>query len=386
MFSPIGAAFILGLSLWPVAALNAWPGFRRARDESYQAARLYASPLRAFFKIALPRCAGEIAAGAALVFLLASNDFAVSSLLLVHTLPVEVHDQAALGKNAAAAWASLPLVILAAAICAIAFARTQRARAGASIPCEASPGKFASAAMYAGFALGFALPMLACLRGVLISGKALSASFDAGAGSLILSARLAAAAVLIACTLALARLMCWPEQRASALNAAGVFLLAIPGTFLAVALLTRQISATNAWPGFQVPLAWMALGFALRFLYVPLRLVGEALGGMDPQLFESAALLGHGRFSRAASVALPLAQGHLAAAAALVFALALGEVPLAATLAPPGAAPATIWLFNQQHMGYDESVFALSLLLGATTAGTVAFGAWAASRCTQPAA
>ena len=111
---------------------------------------------------------------------------------------------------------------------------------------------------------------------------------------------------------------------------------------------------------------------------IPLRLADEAISGISPALHESAQLLGHDRFSRAMGVTLPLSLGHLAAAAALVFALALGEVPIASVLAPPGAVPATIWLFGQQHMGYDESVFALSLLLGAATAGTVAAGAVAA--------
>jgi ABC-type Fe3+ transport system permease subunit len=55
--------------------------------------------------------------------------------------------------------------------------------------------------------------------------------------------------------------------------------------------------------------------------------------------------------------------------------LVLGEVSITATLASPGAEPATLWLFNQQHMGYDESVFALSLLLGLVSAGAVALGA-----------
>ena len=387
LFSPVGAALVLGLSLWPVVALNVWPAFLRARDVAYEAARLHASPARAFFRGALPRCTGEIVAGVALVFLLASNDFAVSSLLLVHTLPVEVHDQAALGKNAAAAWASLPLVLLAAALCAVTMRRsTHSGRHTHTHSMRSSglrAGKMSSGILYAGVAFGFAVPMLACLYGVLASGKPLSVSFDAGAESLGLSARLAAAAVLVACGFAVVRLLTWPEVRAAPLNVASVFLLAIPGSFLGVSLLVLQIEATNLTPELRLPLVWMALGFALRFLNVPIRLIDEALAGIDPALLESAALLGHGRFSRATTVVLPLSLGHLAAAAALVFALALGEVPIAAILAPPGAVPATIWLFGQQHMGYDESVFALSLLLGATTAGTIALGALMAKRAAR---
>jgi putative spermidine/putrescine transport system permease protein len=230
-----------------------------------------------------------------------------------------------------------------------------------------------------GVALGFAVPMLACLSGVLRSAKPLSASFDAGAGSLVLSARLAAAAVVLGSLAALARIVFWPDRPARAFNAAALLLLAIPGGFLAAALLTLQVK-TQAAAVVNPSLAWLALGFALRFLFVPLLLAEGAIASQDPALLENAAALGQAPLARAFSVTVPLALGHLAAAAALVFTLAMGEVAIAATLAPPGAVPATIWLFNQQHMGYDESVFALSALLGGVTAATVALGAWAASR------
>lgn len=391
LFSSLGAAFVLGLSLWPVIALHAWPGFRRARDESYDCARLSASPARAFFRTVLPRCKGHLAAGLALVFVLASSDFGVCSLLLVKTLPVEVHDQTALGRHAAAAWAALPLVLLALGFSALLLKMRGKEPAFASPPPNAAgtarASRFCSWIWVGGALLGFAVPMIACLRGVLSSGKPLSFAFDAGAESLLLSARLAAAAVLLGCAAGVARLVCWPDRRADALNFAGVLVLAVPGAFVAASLFTIQINAQHAAAsGFgkllNQPLAWLACGFALRFLYVPLRLTEEAAASIPPALLESAAVLGQNSFRRAVSVALPLSLGHLAAAAALIFTLTLGEVAIAATLAPPGAVPATIWLFNQQHMGYDESVFALSLLLGAVSAVAIGIGAlgakWAA--------
>jgi ABC-type Fe3+ transport system permease subunit len=92
---------------------------------------------------------------------------------------------------------------------------------------------------------------------------------------------------------------------------------------------------------------------------------------LDPDLLDAAALSGHSRLSRAGSIALPLVLPHLIAATGLVFILALGDVCMAARLAPPGIQPTTLWLFNQQHMGYDESVFGLSLLLGLVAMGTL---------------
>ena len=123
LFSPIGAALVLGFALWPIVALHAWPAFVRTRNEAFAAACLSASPARVFFRVVLPDCRRHIAAGAALVFVLSASDFPAASLLLVKTLAVEAHDQVALGRNAAAAWISFPLLVCA-ALLAFLIART----------------------------------------------------------------------------------------------------------------------------------------------------------------------------------------------------------------------------------------------------------------------
>jgi ABC-type Fe3+ transport system permease subunit len=167
-------------------------------------------------------------------------------------------------------------------------------------------------------------------------------------------------------------------MRAKALNGAALFLLAVPGSFLAAAFLALQVrlqAAANAVYAEQLaaalPLAILAVSYVARFVYVPLRLVEEGLAALDPEMFDAAALAGHGRLSRAAAVAVPLVASHIAAGAALVFVLVLGDIAIADKLAPPGTVPATVWLFQQQHLGYDEAVFGLSLLLGAVVAAAL---------------
>ena len=381
LFSPVGAALVLGFALWPIVALHAWPAFVRTRNEAFAAASLSASPARVFFRVVLPDCRRHIAAGAALVFILCASDFPAASLLLIKTLAVEAHDQVALGRNAAAAWISFPLIVCAALLAFfIAHSGKRDACSGhsrAEVHRKTKCGCFSKAIFYAGVALGFLLPMLLCLRGVLNSGRLPSLAFQAGAGALVLSLRLAAAAALFTGLLALARLLAWPAERTSALNLSALVLLVIPGAVLAAGMLNIQIRGVYFLTAPPFTPSWLALAFALRFCYVPLRFVEEGLRGLDPELLDNAALLGQTRLASAFSIALPLTSGHFAAAAALVFVLALGEVPLAAVLAPPGFAPATIWLFNQQHMGYDEGVFALSLLLGLAAGAAVFIGSFA---------
>jgi len=381
LFSSLGAAFVLGLGLWPVVALEMWPAFKRTlASTAYDAARLHASGSRTFWRILLPQARGELAAGAVLVFLLASSDFSVSSLLLVRTLPTEIHDALTVGKTAGAAWAALPLLVL-----VFAAALVLRTRAAPAPPATLPSGErgeahapVACGFLAAGVFLGFVAPLAVCGWQALAGGRPMSRVFGAGSDALFVSLRIAGAAAALAVVLALLRAMCWPEMRAKAINGAALLLLAVPGSFLAAAFLALQLrlqAAANALHAEQLaaalPLAILALSYAVRFLYAPLRLVEEGLAALSPEMFEAAALAGHGRLSRAAAVAVPLVATHIAAGAGLVFVLVLGDIALADKLAPPGKVPATVWLFQQQHLGYDEAVFGLSLLLGAVVAAAL---------------
>ncbi|MGD0091869.1 MAG: ABC transporter permease subunit [Planctomycetota bacterium] len=383
LFSSLGAALVLGLGLWPIVALELWPAFRRVLSSSaYDAARLHAAESRTFWRIVLPQAKGELAAGAVLAFLLASSDFSVSSLLLVRTLPIEIHDALTVGKTAAAAWAALPLLVLVFAAAIVLHSRL----APSPYPLPQGEGEKNSTArapvarslLSAGILLGFVLPLAVCGWQAWAGGKPMSLVFSAGSSALVVSLRIAGAAAALAVVLVLLRTVCWPEMRVRAINGAALFLLAVPGSFLAAACLASQVELQKAARAVDagqlaaaLPLAILALSYAARFLYAPLRLVEEGLAALNPGMFEAAALAGHGRLSRAVAVAVPLVATHIAAGAALVFVLVLGDIAIADKLHPPGYAPATVWLFQMQHLGYDEAVFGLSLLLGAVAAAAL---------------
>jgi iron(III) transport system permease protein len=382
LFSGFGVAFVLGMNLWPVVAFQAWPALKRARmNAAYDAARMYGSSNRTFWRVVLPQAKGELAAGALLAFLLASSDFTVSSLLLVRTLPTEIHDALMVGRTAAAAWAALPLLVMVFVVAALLHWRFSPSPPSPPGPLSGRGGEGAARAPVAkaflacGVIVGFAVPMLVCGYQAFCGGRPMSRVFGAGSEALGVSLRLAGAASLLAVFVAVLRAVLWPEVRARAVTIAALFLLAVPGSFLAGAFLAMQIGLTK-WldlgPDSALPAAVLACSYVARFIYVPLRLVEEGLAALDPEMLDAAALSGHARLSRGVSIALPLVAAHVAAAAALVFVLVLGEVALADKLAPPGKIPATVWLFQQQHLGYDEAVFGLSLLLGATVAAVLA--------------
>jgi iron(III) transport system permease protein len=389
LFSPFGAALILGFSLWPLIAFELMPAFRRARSESYDAAVLSGSRLRAFLRIVLPQSSGELAAGVLLTFLLAISDFSVSSLLLIRTLPIEIHDALMLGKTVSAAWAAAPLLLLV-TLAALAFSKLSATRRNHGAPVQSPAGApsswTAALVLLGGVILGFGAPLAGCVAGIPLRDKITSVALRVGSDSLTLSVRLAAAVALMSGLAAMVRVLAWPDTRTRALNSAGLILLAIPGSFLAAAVFSIQLNASAYLDSVElsriaalIPAASLGLALLVRFIYVPLRLVEEGLASVDPEVMESAALAGHGRLSVAVSVALPLLIPHIAASTALVFILALGEIPLADRLSPPGATTAMVWLFQQQHMGYDAGVFGLSFLMGVVCAGVLFFtGAGAA--------
>jgi len=375
LFSPLGASLVLAATLWPVVALQLWPALRSTSRESWDAARMNLTPLRAFWRTVLPQIRREVLCAALLVFLLAASDFSVCSLLLVRTLTTEVHDFLMLAQPHRAAWAALPLLLIVLGG-VVALGKLERPRAlNAENPFDAAPGWTGGIVAF-GVVLGFVLPMFACFLQWKHGGKPMSSVFTAGSDALGLSIRLALAAAMLATFLTGARVALWPDVSARSISHSALLLLCVPSSFLGAGLLAIQFSVVvdparvHIW-GTLI----LTLGYVLRFLYVPLRLVEEGLSAIPQDVIEAARLSSPSRFSLATQISLPLAGVHLLCGAVLVFLFALNEIALPSKLAPPGTQPATVWLFQQQHLGYDEAVFGLSLLLGSVAAAAVILGA-----------
>jgi len=188
--------------------------------------------------------------------------------------------------------------------------------------------------------------------------------------------RLALAAAMLATFVAGLRVVFWPDVSARSLSHAALLLLCVPSSFLGAGLLAIQFSVVVDPARIHI---WgtliLTLGYVLRFLYVPLRLVEEGLAAIPQNVLEAARVSSPTRLNLATQISLPLVGVHLLCGAVFVFLFALNEIALPSKLAPPGTQPATVWLFQQQHLGYDEAVFGLSLLLGGVAAMAVILGA-----------
>lgn len=375
LFTPFGASLVLSATLWPVVALQLWPALRATSRETWDAARMSMTPLRAFTRGVLPQIWRDVLCAALLVFLLAASDFSVCSLLLVRTLTTEIHDFLMLAQPHRAALAALPLLLVVLAG-VLALGKLERPHAlNSDNPFDSAP-RWTGFAIGLGLILGFLLPMLACFLQWKHGGKPMSSVFTAGSDALALSIRLALAAAMLATFITGLRVALWPNVSTRVISNTALLLLCVPSSFLGAGLLALQFSVAidpahiAAW-GASV----LTLGYVLRFLYVPLRLVEEGLSTIPQNVMEAARLSAPSRFNLAATVSLPLVGMHLLSGAVLVFLFALNEIALPSKLAPPGTQPATVWLFQQQHLGYDEAVFGLSLLLGGVAASAVFLGA-----------
>ena len=212
-----------------------------------------------------------------------------------------------------------------------------------------------------GVLCGYLLPMLACGSAWWNGGGTLTKVFTTGREALGVSVRLAFAGAAAALVLAGIRIALAPRTRGTPVLFTALTLLALPASFVGAGFLALQLELPAAS---GLPALVLAGAYTLRFLYVPLRLAEDGLAALPAEWFDAAAAAGQSRFASGFNLALPLLAPQLAAGAALVFVLGLSDIALATRLAPPGSVPATVWLFQQQHLAYDEAVFGLSLPAG----------------------
>ncbi|MCD6339825.1 MAG: hypothetical protein J7M29_10660, partial [Verrucomicrobia bacterium] len=89
LYSFGGAAWTLGLMLWPIPAAALWAGWRVVEAEHFEVEPGLAG-FRALGRFLLPAAAPALGAGLALTFVAALNQFAVPSLLQTPVLTAEL--------------------------------------------------------------------------------------------------------------------------------------------------------------------------------------------------------------------------------------------------------------------------------------------------------
>ena len=353
-----GAAIMLSLVLYPYVYLLARAAFQRQSAALFDAARnLGASPMRAFFRVALPCARPAIAGGLALVLMETISDFGVVDYFAVPTLTTGIfRTWFSLGDPVSAAQIAAWLFIFAIALVFIELL-SRRGRVAnplaRDMPSQPRPlkgvvaaGAFVACALPV--LLGFAVPAVVLLRYALAEGDPLLGRnfLDFAWNSLTVAAAAAAIAT------ALALLLAYGERlHPTKFNRVSIRLAtlgyALPGAMIAIGILTLSTDidrlvadamgeSFGMSPGLLLTgsVAGLIFAYVARFLTAAYNAAHSGLEKIHPTLDAAARSLGAGPRRVLSAVHVPLLRGALASAALIVFIDVMKELPATLLLRP----------------------------------------------------
>lgn len=356
-----GCIFVLSVVLYPYVYLSARASFLVQSAAALEVARtLGAGRLRTFLRIAIPLARPAIVAGVTLALLETLGDIGASEFLGMRTLTVSIYTTWVNRSNLPGA-AQIALVMLLLVLVIIlgerAARRSRRFVATGSTRPQA-PTQLTGLAAWGAclfcalpVLLGFAVPLthltLAAAQRIEFSGISLDILKEARN-----SALLATAGMLVTVSLGLVVAVAQRVDR-SRLTGALVRLsglgYAIPGTVLAIGLLTPMAAFDNLLDGFARQLAGVSTGllisgsggalilaYGIRFLTIPASGVEAGYAKLSPHLDMAARSLGCTRGAMVRQVHLPLLRTALATAALIVFVDGMKELPATLLLRPLG--------------------------------------------------
>lgn len=343
MRSLAGAAFVLSAAFYPYVYLTVRSAFVNQSVCALEAARtLGATPVKAFWRVALPLARPAIAAGAALAVMETLADYGAVSYLSVQTLTTGVvRAWAVFGSPVSAAQLSLWLMGAAALLLWI----ERSGRGGASFGPSSARWReldlieLSPTARWAAFA--FCLTLVVAGLGLpagWLAVKALTVEPEAGrlAAATVRSLGLGAAGAAV--TVILAGCIAFGVQgRRWAARIASLG-YATPGAVMAIGLL---VPASLVWKG--VPGAMTGLGaglvilvaaYASRLTAAALEPIDAGLARLSPSVTSAARTLGATEGGAVRRIQLPLTTGALSTAALLVFIDVIKELPATLILRP----------------------------------------------------
>lgn len=394
VFEPLGVTFVpegpadvarcvwtLAAWLWPVPAGLIGLALRRM-DTGVQ---LHALLDGALLRVTLRQLLAPILASAAIVMLLATQEFSVyeptgikvvateirmvfetgafSSLVNPMTAPVDVTERGPeqAGRAAAAVATAVPLLVITALLAGLAAWGATRLAGSEAVAVGAWPRALDAP----GWAIGTSLLLVVVTVGVPVGSllMALKSPLSATRAWGVFGPQVAGAVAVGGLALAVAGVMAFA---AAARWTPGLLVLAgasflIGGQLLAIGLIRiyNRPGLMWAYDAFPVPV----LAYAARFGW--LALAGARGTWTEPwrDLRQMAAVDGAGPVRTAMAVVWPLAWPGLVAGALLVGALSLTEVPATVLLSPQHPQVLTPMLMSWVHMARYDPMIEASLLM-----------------------
>lgn len=377
-YSPLGAAFILGLFTAPHLTVTVSAALERTNPAFEEAARGLGHGGRSvFWHVTLPLLRPSLIAGSLLVFVYGWVDFGVVSLLRVRTFTTAIYNQLLAGFSLPASAAlSLLLVAFAGLVLLV-----QRQALGAARYVQADvrsqqPGRVALRGVQRWAALAYLAAVVAVTLAIpLVALGWHAAQLGATAGSFLLEQAsyllnsVTVAAISATVVLALGCIYGWLRWSGSGRGGLGVVLLQVgygaPGTVLGLGLVGLTLATLPAVYG--TPLVLVA-AYTSLFAAPAVQGVSAALTQVPRSYAEAARVLGRGPVAAFSGVVAPLVTPGLLGTWLLVFALSIRELAATIILRPPGfdTLAVRIWV-HTMDVGPDPRASAAALLLTLVT-------------------
>ena len=390
-----GAIVLLGFVLYPYVYLSTRIMFATQAASLMEAARVLGESSRGvFFRVALPMARPAIAIGVSLALLEALNDIGASEFLGVQTLTVSVYTTW-VTRNDLAGAAQIALAMLAMVAVLVLLERRGRKRQRYASNLRArplQPRRLRGAAAWLATALGCAPVIIGFVApAIYLGSETINHLALAGTVSdqLLVSAwntlkvALLATFFTVLCGLIVAwaaRAVRHSDHPALARGCARIATsgYAIPGTVLAIGLLTPLIAIDSAvstlWSRVSGadPSLWLmgsvgalVCAYVIRFLAISIGGLESGLARIPPSLEQASRLLGESPAGTLRRVHLPLLRPAIGAAGLLVFVDAMKELPATLLLRPAGFETLATWLYAEAARGtYEEgAVAALAIVL-----------------------
>jgi iron(III) transport system permease protein len=385
-----GAILIIGFVVYPYVYLTARALFKTQSASFTESAHTLGATLWQTFRyISLPLARPAIAVGLALALLETLNDIGAAEYLGVQTLTLSIFTTW-LNRGSIGGAAQIALALLAVVTLLVALERGARRRQSVEsdvqddtvtrrLPLSGSAGWLAASACAIPVALGFVIPGGFLLREAIQRGLMFGiepALFTALATTIVLAAAATAVIMAIGITAAVP-LRLAPVKAARPLLALASMGYAVPGTVLALGLLSPLVAgdeiinwASSRFAGIHVGLvlagssAALIVAYAARFASISIGVVQAGLAQMPREFDESAQLEGAGVWPLLRYVHLPLLKPALTGAALLVFVDCLKELPMTLLLRPLNVETLATSIYQYATRGnFEEGALAALLIV-----------------------
>ncbi|MEM7412434.1 MAG: iron ABC transporter permease [Myxococcota bacterium] len=364
-----GATLVLVLYTYPFVLLTTRAALLGQDANLLHAARTLGMPwLESLRRIALPRAASSIAAGALLAALYALSDFGTPAIMNLDTFTRAIYvEYNAFGLSQAALLSLQLMAIVGVVLIVESRVASTREQPGAGATLHPSarilPAICASVAPIVGLAL--LLPVGVFSLWLWREG---ASHFDPkiawnSARASLLAAGVAAAAGLPVAFAALRGRLGRTLERVTYLG------FGIPGIVMGTALVYVGLGV----PVLYQSLAMLVAAYVIRFLPLAVGSIRSSAEVLDAQLVGASRLLGAGSFETFRRVSVPLTSRGIVAGAALVFLEAMRELPATLLLAPTGFETLATYLWRVYEAGLFGRAAVPGLLLIVLSALGLAF-------------